>query len=62
MLRYLTLVVKDHYQYCIKQLVVLALDKWPKMNDRNASAASQQQMQFVWLIKELVALKVLPFQ
>jgi integrator complex subunit 3 len=58
LLRYLTLIVKDNYQYCIKQLVVLAHDKWPKMNDRNAAAASQQQMQLVWLVKELVAIRV----
>ena len=58
MLRYLTLIVKDNYQHCIKQLLVLAHDKWPKMNDRNATATSQQQMQLLWLVKELVALKV----
>ena len=58
MLRYVTLIVKDNYQYLIKQLILLAHDKWPKMNDRNPSNPSPQQMQLVWLIKELVILKV----
>jgi integrator complex subunit 3 len=59
LLRYMTLIVKDNYQYCIKQLIILAHDKWPKMNDRNANTSqSQQQMQLVWLVKELVVLRV----
>ena len=53
-LRYLTLVVKDQFAYCCKQLHRLALEKFPKMNDRGAIQNSPQQASLLWLVKELV--------
>mmetsp|Transcript_36323 Transcript_36323/g.81850 ORF Transcript_36323/g.81850 Transcript_36323/m.81850 type:complete len:1098 (-) Transcript_36323:36-3329(-) len=57
-LRYLHLIVKDGYAVCVKQLEKLARDKFPKMNDRNAPQASQQQMQLLWVVREFVNLRV----
>lgn len=55
-LRYLTLIVKDQFAYCCKQLVIVAKDKFPKMNDRGAIQNSPQQASLLWLVKELVSL------
>lgn len=52
--RYLTLVVKDQFAYCCKQLHRLALEKFPKMNDRGAVQNSPQQNSLLGLVKELV--------
>ena len=56
--RLLTLVVRDSYVYCCKQLQRLATEKFPKMNDRNAVQASPQQMQLLELVRKLVSLDV----